>query len=253
MPAPINPPTRPVLRWEYLNESYQYPLTDLDQLDFARSVWREGKPQLAVAFTLLQRFAFLYSTTRPYKTLSAFLRAYVQPINPRWFSAGDLHLAYVAQLQRANKTAEIADENARAKKREQYAVTPITQIPIEHRRLVAQVLGGQLRSPVPMAMHFSVSKAAPSDNGITARTKALATALQKGLQLVPIAEGYMSGLNWFYATANRPPEVRFTELRTTGMWASIGATALLGGLMFASLGGFEKLGKILFGRGNNER
>jgi hypothetical protein len=244
MPSTVNTPTLPALRWKYQGARHDYSLTARDRDDFYRAVWREGKPQLAVAHTLLQRFAYLYSTTRPYSTLSSFLRAYVQPINPRWFSSGDLHKAQVARLEKAGKGAEALAEKARAKKREAYAVTPITSIPREYNELSALVLSGATTSPVPTALHFIMSSAGAGDDELTARDKALAEATRKGLVLVPIAEGYRRGLNWFFSTGMTPPVIRYSELPATKPIATMIAVVLVGGLMWAALSGYLSASKI---------
>lgn len=246
MSAQVNTPTRPALRWVYGSATHTYPLTPRDRDDFYRSIWREGKPQLAVAHTLLQRFAYLYSTTRPYPTLSSFLRAYVQPINPRWFSSGDLHKAHIARLQKAGKLAEVADENTRAKKRESYSITPVAKIPRQYNEISASVLSGATASPVPTALHFTMSSAGAGDDESTAKKKALETAKRKGLSLVPVAEGYKRGLNWFFSTGAVPPVIRFGELPATGSLPKIAGVVFLGGLVWAVLSGYFTVGERAF-------
>ena len=57
----------------------EYELSSEDYVTLARALEYEGPPEYAVAWTLIQRFAFLYPM---YPTLDRFIKAYAQPINP---------------------------------------------------------------------------------------------------------------------------------------------------------------------------
>lgn len=81
-----------------------YTVTAEDALWLARAVEAEGPVQAQVAATLLNGFCFVRS--RGYtKPLTAFVRAYAQPINPRWFAAGDLFLAWLEGKSQSERAA----------------------------------------------------------------------------------------------------------------------------------------------------
>jgi len=205
MPRALNP-SRPTLRWERKGRSYTYGVTPEDRVWFARALWREGKPALAVGYTLLQRFATITAT---YPTLSAFLRAYCQPINPGWFPGGRLSEASIQRALARGDAAAAAAERERAAKRVQYSSTPLAAIPAQHVELADAILAGQLSSPVPLATHFTMSFAAAGDTNAIARQKGEAFAAARGLKLVELPDGYQRGLNWFFRTEVSPPTIRF--------------------------------------------
>jgi hypothetical protein len=205
MPRALNP-SRPTLRWERKGRSFTYVVTPEDREWFARALWREGKPALAVGFTLLQRFAMVIAT---YPTLSAFLRAYCQPINPGWFPGGRLSEASIQRALARGDAAAAAAERERAAKRVQYSSTPLAAIPAQHVALADAILGGKLSSPVPTATHFTMSFAAEGDSAAIARQKGEAFAAARGLKLVELPDGYQRGLNWFFRTEATPPTIRF--------------------------------------------
>jgi hypothetical protein len=202
---PIKFSSLPILEWTNANGTHAYQITPEDRLILIRSVWREGRPQTAVAFTLLQRFTYIYPT---YRTLADFIKTYSQPINPRWFPAGDKHLSTIAALKTEKQTqevkAKIAELEARARLRPVYASTPEREIPKAIIGLVDNVLAGNIKSPVPTAVHFRGSSAMSSDNQQTAKKKAESYS-QKGNfgEVVPISAGYGQGVNWFFTGENR--------------------------------------------------
>jgi hypothetical protein len=203
----------PVMSWNQDSKTYRYHLSLVDVEDFTRAIWREGEPRLAVAHTLLQRFAYLYSNQRPYETFSSFLKAYVQPINPNWFPSGGLHKKEVNRLLKAGKEKEAKEEQARAARRVEYSTTPMSSIPLSHRDLVSRILSGLTKSPVPTAQHFSESKASSSDSQEAAERKAYVWGTQRKLEVVPVAEGYKPGTNWFFAISKaHPPTISFSSL-----------------------------------------
>lgn len=63
-----------------------------DRVELARAVEAEGEPREMVAQALINRWAHLRDSgaTMP---LGEFVRAYSQPISPRWFPNGDRHLS----------------------------------------------------------------------------------------------------------------------------------------------------------------
>lgn len=89
-----------------------------DALWLRRAVEREGEPRDWVAQALVNRWAVLRDRGRTeYPTLASFVRAYAQPVNPRWFPAGDLHLEQL-DAHASRGAAHRADMIARAERRE---------------------------------------------------------------------------------------------------------------------------------------
>lgn len=192
------------------NQKKDYALNNEDYLALLRAVEFEGEPREAVAWTLLQRFAYIYPQ---YKSLAKFIQAYAQPINPRWFVSGDLHKARYAKLIKANLIDEASDELQRAKRREVYASTPIEKISRATRDVVDPIfLGGP--SPVPGAVHYR----APTVN-----TKSVEEAKQarnqfaEKYQLQRVIEyGDPTRQNWFFGQA------RSIDFRIRTLLASVG-------------------------------
>lgn len=210
--------TRPAITWVSNQTAYRYVVTPMDEKWFIKCIWREGKPYNAVGFTLLQRFAALYSTNRPYGTLTDFLRAYCQPINPRWLPDGDLHKARVNRLRVQGRDSDAEREIERAKKRAEYVATPISKIPSKYRKKAYEILSGTTLSPVPNATHFTSSFATQSDDQESAKQKAIAFGKKKNLSLVEIPEGYKKGINWFFSGPGKtiPPKIDFSS----AIWVS---------------------------------
>ena len=208
MPQQVTASTSPVLHWTHNDKAYSYTVTPEDHLWWVRSIWREGAPQIAVGHTLLQRFTYLYSTGGPYRTLTDFLRAYCQPINPAWLPGGRLSEAKIKRLLAKGDQTGASAERARAAQRASYTNTPLSKIPGKYREVADAILAGATESPIPQAMHFTSSFAARGDDEQTAKAKAQAYATKRNLKVVPIREGYRTGLNWFFATPGKnPPSV----------------------------------------------
>lgn len=203
-------PIRPVLRWSFQGRTYSYRITDDDFLWLSRALWREGKPQIAVGHTLLQRFTYLFSTSGRYKTLTDFLQAYCQPINPLWFPGGSKSDAKIERLEAKGDKKGAQAERNRAIQRVKYADTPLSKIPKKYRILAEQILSGKTLSPTPRAVHFTSSFAAKGDSPAVARQKAVNFAKKRNLEVVRIPEGFKQGVNWFFALPNaNPPKVDF--------------------------------------------
>lgn len=202
---PIKFPSLPILEWTNTKGFYAYQVTPEDRLTLIRSVWREGRPQTAVAFTLLQRFTYIYPT---YRYLADFIKAYSQSINPRWFPTGDKHLSAIAALKTETQTqevkAKIAELESRARLRPVYASTPEGEIPKTIIGLVDSILAGNIKSSVPTAIHFKGSSATSSDDQQTAKKKAESYAKKGNFgDVVPTSAGYGQGVNWFFTGENR--------------------------------------------------
>lgn len=168
-------------------------LTNADLLEFARAIQFEGQPYLAVAYALLQRWGFLFPV---YRSFGTFIKAYAQPINPRWFPDGDLHRREVERIRNsttlteAQRTERIADLNRRATNRLSMARTPWNLINTRTRDTLAAVLAGA-PSPVAGAVHYNASPGS--------RELAEAKARRLGGAVVDSGSGYGRTVNAFYS------------------------------------------------------
>ena len=182
------------LTWERKGESFSYIITEEDRLWLLRAVNFEGAPQRAVAWTLIQRFAWIFPT---YSTLSDFIQAYAQPVNPRWFPDGDLFLKRV-QKKRLVGTA-LQYEKVRAEKRIEYASTPISELG-KYAGIVDLILSGRDKSPIPSSVHYSMSLARPTESNDKAKERAVRVGAQRSMGPVCDAKcGYGVRINWFFA------------------------------------------------------
>lgn len=166
----------------------RYVLTDLDYLDLARALDREGPPKLGVAWTLIQRFGMLYPL---YPSFSVFVRAYAQPINPEWFATGKRHLAEVKRLNGDLKA--VARENAQAVLREQWAVVPLAKITQDTRAVINSIFTGTA-SPLPNSTHY----AAPITRSSVEAAEASREAFARKRNYTAIPYGDILTHNWFY-------------------------------------------------------
>jgi hypothetical protein len=187
--------TLPSITWERKGDTHIYQVTDDDRLTLIRAVAHEGKPYLAVAWCLLQRFCWLYPS---YDSFARFIKAYAQPINPRWFPDGDLHQK--ARARAGADLSRIADLDRRAARRVQYAKQPIEQIDAKYIEVVDALLCGRTQSPCKGAIHYSASFAKPKHTDQQAFIAASRFAKQRHIgPVVHIEQGFRRGINWFFA------------------------------------------------------
>jgi hypothetical protein len=180
-------------------EQYPYVITPKDKLDLTRAVAREGKPYDAVAWSLLQRFGWLYPTGQ-YETLSEFIRAYAQPINPRWFPNGDKHLARIRNLKRKGASStRIDEEEDRAERRVDFASATYDDIDNKYISLVDGILSGSITNPVKGAVHYIASMAPPNVSEDAARLSQKNYAKERTDLRNPIfVKSSQRGYNWFF-------------------------------------------------------
>lgn len=176
-------------------EIVRYHLTREDYVVLARALEHEGKPQVAVAWTLLQRFAYLYPL---YKTLASFVRAYAQPINPLWFPDGANHIAWVAQLKAKNKLAEASDEIARAHRRKEYAAKSLHEISPHILEVIETVFASGVETPVPGSIHYRAPTIRTSDR---AMAKAAQDEFARKRNYLSVYVGDPRRDNWLFADA----------------------------------------------------
>lgn len=190
---------------------HRYVLTDLDYLDLARALDREGPPKLGVAWTLIQRFGMLYPL---YASFSTFVRAYAQPINPDWFSNGKRHLAEVKRLNGDLKA--VAKENEQAQLREQWAKVPLSKITADTKQVIESIFTGTA-SPIPSSTHY----AAPITRSSVEAAEASREAFARKRNYSAIPYGNILTHNWFYGE----PQMRGVKVQA--MYVASLALALL--------------------------
>ena len=90
-----------------------YQPTHNDRVWLSRAVEGEGAPERLVAQALVNRFMWLRERDpKLYPTLADFVRAYAQPINPRWMQGGDKFEARWRKADAAGKV-RLRQQNAR--------------------------------------------------------------------------------------------------------------------------------------------
>lgn len=124
------------------NTGQKFVATEADRLWLARAVQAEGEPREAVAAALVNLHALRVS--RGYRgALAETVRAYAQPVNPRWYPAGDLFRAARA----AAAAAELNALDRQAEARERFHSTR-TRFGAGTLAAVAAALAGRHRSDV---------------------------------------------------------------------------------------------------------
>lgn len=91
-----------------------YVVTADDALWLSRAVEAEGPPQPQVAATLINGFCWARATKGYRGSLTTWVRAYAQPVNPRWYPDGDLFQKSIEKLSQPQKIAQIATAAKRA-------------------------------------------------------------------------------------------------------------------------------------------
>jgi hypothetical protein len=123
-----------------------------DVLWLSRAVEAEGQPRDLVAQTLINRWAWLQDfAPGQYPTLQALVRAYAQPVNPRWYPQGDKFLESYAKAAPAAQPALMQ----RALNREQHHSTRVQFSPGTE-AAVQQALRGPITLPAG-ALHYAAA------------------------------------------------------------------------------------------------
>lgn len=140
------------------------PWTEDDALWLRRAVEREGEPRELVAQALVNRWALLKDRgSTSYPTLASFVRAYAQPVNPRWFPGGDHHLALLAE-HAARGPAHRAEMIARAeRRRDVHSVRKIFQPETE--AAVSRALKGPITLPAGITEYAADTASARRRHG----------------------------------------------------------------------------------------
>lgn len=174
---------------------------------FARSLNHEGSPLVWNAWTMLQRFVYMYPR---FGSFEKFVRAFSQPVNPRWYPGGDLFEKTLAQTPHELRGPLVV----RGERRLRIAREGWADISPHVRETLTKILANELPSPNPASIDF----AAVSDPEGHARVR--------GLRLLDSGHG-----NAFFAPLGTDPSavsrsIRFTEVNrfiVGGALAAIGA------------------------------
>lgn len=137
-----------------LGGSAEYVPTEADKLWLCRAVEAEGEPRTRVAETLINGFMWARSEVGYRPPLMTWVRAYCQPVNPRWYVRGD---EFAKRMARAPDEAARAELTRQALIRESvHAVR--TAFSAETKKAVAHALTNA--PALPRATDFSASYAA---------------------------------------------------------------------------------------------
>lgn len=121
-----------------------------DRVELARAVEAEGSPRDLVAQALVNRWAHLRDAGAA-QPLGELVRAYAQPLSPRWMPLGDRHLAAMQNAANDNERQELA---RRAQQRaDVHAVREL--FTDDTLAAVRQALGGPLTLN-PSIVHFAI-------------------------------------------------------------------------------------------------
>jgi hypothetical protein len=188
----------PMLQWKNLNgKEFLYKITNEDKASLYKACAYEGKPQSAICWTLIQRFAFIFPK---YKSMNDFILSYVQPINPDWFPEGSKHLAYCERLQKAFKNEELVLKLADANKRAIDRVKKSTnKVESKYISIVDDIFNFVTTTPNRSIVHYCASFASVNDTELVAKQKALKFGLKRNMILVDFGQSFLPGTNWFYA------------------------------------------------------
>lgn len=173
--------------------NFEYKMTENDLLWSLKMIYGESGNDLADAVCVLwcmaNRFVSLKDSYAG-KTFETLIRAYSQPINPKWYRDGLFGKLY--------KGKDSATEE-KFKRRETIRNMKEEDFPENLRELIKLWADGQLPNPVPQAVHFAVPSAASKSKG----TPGL---IARGFELVYDKRGRGTNCidkfgNVFYATA----------------------------------------------------
>jgi hypothetical protein len=191
------------------HRAMDYELSDRDYVTLARAVELEGAPEDAVAWTLLQRFAYLYPR---YPSVARFVEAYAQPINPGWFPSGAMHLSYVQSLRDAGKVREAELENQRAVRRVANARMPLRAIRSEILQTIEALFASGATSPYPGCVHYCAPTVRTRDVTQAAAARAAYAAENRFRAEAEVGDPRTE--NWFFSVSGAATfRVRLAERR----------------------------------------
>ena len=132
----------------YVGGQKNYEITDTDILWLGRAAQGEGDDPRAIIWAMLQRFS-LPSFRRAFPTLTGFVRAFSQPVNPRWMRGGDKCAPTGSGYGTPDCAPELLDRRERHS-----AMSPTSFSPVV-KAAIAALRKGALPNPVPKVVNFA--------------------------------------------------------------------------------------------------
>ncbi len=137
---------------------WSYTLTPKDKLWAARMIQGEGPvgDSAAVLWTMTQLFTpagqrAKYGRPDRFRSFTELIKAYSQPINPRWLRTGDFC------RPGGSRSGTSACDETRLRRREVLATMPYASVDPAKRAVVKRWMSGSLANPVPGAYEFAHS------------------------------------------------------------------------------------------------
>lgn len=133
------------------SSGFVYDLTEDDLLWLARAAKYEGGNEIATIWTLAQRYVWLKEGgTRGYPTFASMIRAFAQPINPKWMRDGEFCRPGGTWYDRCNGSYCPCEER-RLDVRDRAVADPVPgQLELVHRWA-----NGNIPNPVPRAINYA--------------------------------------------------------------------------------------------------
>jgi len=132
--------------------------SDDDRLWLLRAIEAEGEPRALVAQVLVNRWAWLHDENAgKYPRLADLVRAYAQPVNPRWYPDGSLFLDSIAKMPESQRPS--AMKRAAIRRDVHSERTTFSQATID---AVRAALFGPVSIPLG-ALHFAAPSVLRSD------------------------------------------------------------------------------------------
>ena len=129
-----------------VKDGFRYTITDEDYLWLGRSLDGEGPNVAGYAWAYMQKFAGFPSARTRYRTLTNFIRAYSQPVNPIWMRGGSRCPVPVPGTD--------CDERLLQRREAKASLHP-SQFPVEVIAALAALRAGVLPNPVGRAVDFA--------------------------------------------------------------------------------------------------
>lgn len=148
------------------------PLTEEDILWLMRAVVGEGGEPATVIWALASRWAFLRLWRRTingrpaaevYPTFTSFIRAYSQPVSPRWLADGD----------KCRGRRSGACSPARVRRREALQSMPMENIPYDKALPVVRFFQGRLPNEYPSVTDFHAARSLAEARAMARRRRDL--------------------------------------------------------------------------------
>lgn len=185
------------------NKLVRYPLTAHDWLVLLRAIRCEGSPQDAVAWTLMQRFAFLYPV---HQTLHDFISSYAQSINPLWFPGGASHIEWSAKLKAFRDIAALEAEKHEAVRRLKNAACALAFISSQCIDIASDMFASGKPSPIPGSVHYCKPPLQTDNRALAEAARAKFAASKHMLDSIRIGDPTID--NWFFGvTGSSKPEI----------------------------------------------